>query len=176
MYALNMKGKRLHNPLHMFTADKPNLHMLAAILMASLAAMLDTIAIRGFESTVLQFYEYAGCGADIVRVGAPERRSGTASYPGSIAGACHCWSAVWILVHGVPVGDCQWATGLCIGGARQQYVHGRGHRHHLVAREIYAAEAARFCLYGHRPDAVRVRLAAEVLVEAEQGVFERFVD
>ncbi len=46
VYVLNLKGRRLHNPLHMFTMDRPNLYMLCTIVLATLAAMLDTIAIR----------------------------------------------------------------------------------------------------------------------------------
>lgn len=60
VYVLNMKGKRLHNPLHMFMADKPNLHMLAAIAMASLAGMLDTVAIRASNPLFYSFMSTLG--------------------------------------------------------------------------------------------------------------------
>jgi uncharacterized membrane protein len=46
VYTLNMKGWRMHNPLAMFTADKANLFMLGSVVLATLAAMFDTIAIR----------------------------------------------------------------------------------------------------------------------------------
>jgi uncharacterized membrane protein len=60
VYVLNMKGRRLHNPLHMFTADKPNLFMLGSIVLATLAAMLDTIAIRASDPLFYSFVSTLG--------------------------------------------------------------------------------------------------------------------
>lgn len=60
VYVLNMKGKQLHNPLHMFTADKPNLFMLCAIVLATLAAMFDTIAIRASNPVFYSFVSTLG--------------------------------------------------------------------------------------------------------------------
>lgn len=59
VYVLNMIGWRLHNPLHMFTADAPNLYMLGSIGLTAIASLLDVLAIRasnaqyyGFVSTI----------------------------------------------------------------------------------------------------------------------------
>lgn len=49
VYMLNLKGKYLHNPLKIFTADKPNLYMLASILLVSLVGVFDTFALKVCE-------------------------------------------------------------------------------------------------------------------------------
>ena len=49
VYMLNLKGKYLHNPLKIFTADKPNLYMLASIVLVSLVGTFDTFALKVSE-------------------------------------------------------------------------------------------------------------------------------
>lgn len=44
-----MRGRKLHNPLHMFSRDKPNLFSLGSICLVALAGLIDTIAIRASE-------------------------------------------------------------------------------------------------------------------------------
>jgi uncharacterized membrane protein len=60
VYALNLKGRRLHNPLTMFTADKPNLYVLCSVFLSALVGLLDVYVIRlsspmyySFVSTLL---------------------------------------------------------------------------------------------------------------------------
>jgi len=60
VYVLNMKGRRLHNPLTMFTADKPNLYMLGSIALAALAGMLNTISIRASNPLFYSFVSTLG--------------------------------------------------------------------------------------------------------------------
>jgi uncharacterized membrane protein len=46
VYVLNLKGKYLHNPLKIFTADKANLYTLLAVILSMGAGVLDIVAIR----------------------------------------------------------------------------------------------------------------------------------
>lgn len=46
LYILNMKGKKLHNPLQPFREDKSTLYMLGSTLAVALVAPLDKIAIN----------------------------------------------------------------------------------------------------------------------------------
>jgi uncharacterized membrane protein len=60
VYVLNLKGRYLHNPLKIFTADKANLYTLCAILLYTLAGVLDTIAIKASEPIYYCFVSTAG--------------------------------------------------------------------------------------------------------------------
>ncbi len=64
IYALNMRGRTFHNPLHMFSRDKPNLFSLGSICLVALAGVLDSIAIRA--SGPLYFSLVSTVGAVIV--------------------------------------------------------------------------------------------------------------
>jgi uncharacterized membrane protein len=59
IYVLNLKGRYLHNPLKIFTADKANLYTLCGLTMVAIAGVLDKRAIDasdplyyGFVSTL----------------------------------------------------------------------------------------------------------------------------
>jgi uncharacterized membrane protein len=60
VYVLNLKGRYLHNPLKIFTADKANLYTLCAILLYTLAGVVDTIAIKASEPIYYCFVSTAG--------------------------------------------------------------------------------------------------------------------
>lgn len=64
VYVLNMKGKRLHNPLHMFTRDKPNLFMLGSIVLSAATGPPEVIAIRA--SNPLMYCLVSTIGASLV--------------------------------------------------------------------------------------------------------------
>jgi drug/metabolite transporter (DMT)-like permease len=49
VYVLNLKGKYLHSPLKIFTADKANLYTLFAVILSTCAGVLDIIAIKASE-------------------------------------------------------------------------------------------------------------------------------
>ncbi|TAH31631.1 EamA family transporter [Candidatus Saccharibacteria bacterium] len=49
LYLLNMKGRRLHNPLDMLRGDKANLHGFYSMLLIVINSMLDTKAIHASE-------------------------------------------------------------------------------------------------------------------------------
>lgn len=63
VYVLNMKGRRLHNPLHMFTRDKPNLFMLGSIVLSAATSPPDVIAIRASNPLLYCLVSTAGASA-----------------------------------------------------------------------------------------------------------------
>ena len=65
IYILNLKGKYLHNPLHIFTKDKANFYTLICILLYTLAGILDTIAMRASEPIFYCFVSTAGAAATL---------------------------------------------------------------------------------------------------------------
>jgi len=60
VYVLNMRGRRMHNPLHMFTADRANLYMTIVIAMSAAAGVIDTIAIRASNPVFYSFMSTLG--------------------------------------------------------------------------------------------------------------------
>lgn len=72
IYALNMRGRKFHNPLHMFSRDKPNLFSLGSVCLVALAGVLDSIAIRA--SNPLYFCLVSTIGAVLVLYGMTHAR------------------------------------------------------------------------------------------------------
>jgi uncharacterized membrane protein len=60
VYVLNLKGKYLHNPLQVFTADRANLLMLGSLLLSSAVGILDVIAIKASEPIYYAFVDTLG--------------------------------------------------------------------------------------------------------------------
>jgi len=60
VYALNLKGKYLHNPLKIFTADRANLLTLGSIFVAYIAATLDVVAIKASDPIYFAFVDTIG--------------------------------------------------------------------------------------------------------------------
>ena len=69
VYVLNMKGRRLHNPLHMFTRDKPNLFMLGSILLSAGTAPPDVVAIRASNPLIYSLISAAGASVVLYSIG-----------------------------------------------------------------------------------------------------------
>lgn len=60
VYVLNMKGRALHNPLKIFTADRANLYTLFSLLMNALAGVLDMRAINASGPMYYSFVSTLG--------------------------------------------------------------------------------------------------------------------
>jgi uncharacterized membrane protein len=60
VYVLNLKGRYLHNPLKVFTADRANLLMLGSLLLASLTGILDIIVIKASDPIYYAFVDTLG--------------------------------------------------------------------------------------------------------------------
>jgi uncharacterized membrane protein len=60
IYVLNLKGRYLHNPLKIFTADKANLYTLLGLLMVVAASILDKKAINASEPLYYSFVSTLG--------------------------------------------------------------------------------------------------------------------
>jgi uncharacterized membrane protein len=60
VYVLNLKGKYLHNPLQVFTADRANLLMLGSLLLASFTGILDVIVIKASDPVYYAFVDTLG--------------------------------------------------------------------------------------------------------------------
>ncbi|MFA5004463.1 MAG: EamA family transporter [Candidatus Saccharimonadales bacterium] len=60
IYVLNLKGRYLHNPLKIFTADKANLYTFLGLLMVSVAGVLDKKAIDASGANYYSFVSTLG--------------------------------------------------------------------------------------------------------------------
>ncbi len=49
VYVLNLKDRYLHNPLRVFSTDKPNAYMLASLIVTAFAGVCDKVAIQASE-------------------------------------------------------------------------------------------------------------------------------
>ena len=58
VYALGLKGKRLHHPLQPFREDSSSLAMLASILLVTIAAVLEKVAVQASNPL---FYSLSSC-------------------------------------------------------------------------------------------------------------------
>lgn len=60
IYVLNLKGRYLHNPLKIFTADKANLYAFLGLLMVAAAGVLDKKAINASGANYYSFVSTLG--------------------------------------------------------------------------------------------------------------------
>jgi uncharacterized membrane protein len=60
VYVLNLRGKYLHNPLQVFTADRANLLMLGSLLLASFTGILDVVVIKASDPVYYAFVDTLG--------------------------------------------------------------------------------------------------------------------
>lgn len=60
IYVLNLKGRYLHNPLKIFTADKANLYTLLGLIMVVVAGILDKKAIDASDPIYYSFVSTLG--------------------------------------------------------------------------------------------------------------------
>lgn len=60
VYVLNLKGRYLHNPLAVFTADKANLYTLLGLIMVTIAGVLDKKAIDASSPIYYSFVSTLG--------------------------------------------------------------------------------------------------------------------
>jgi uncharacterized membrane protein len=55
IYVLNLKGRYLHNPIKIFTADKPNLYTLFGLILNVMAGVLDK---RAIDASGAMYYSF----------------------------------------------------------------------------------------------------------------------
>jgi transporter family protein len=60
VYVLNLKGKYLHNPLKIFTADHANLLTLGSLFLSSFAGILDVIVVKVSDPIYYAFIDTLG--------------------------------------------------------------------------------------------------------------------
>jgi uncharacterized membrane protein len=60
VYVLNLKGRYLHNPLKIFSADKANFYTLLALMLIALAGVLDKLAITASSPAYYSFVSTLG--------------------------------------------------------------------------------------------------------------------
>jgi uncharacterized membrane protein len=60
VYVLNLKGRYLHNPLKIFTADKANLYTLCSLLLSTIVGVLDVMVIKASEPIYYAFVDTLG--------------------------------------------------------------------------------------------------------------------
>lgn len=60
VYILGLKGKALHHPLKPFMEDRSSLYILCAVVLVTLAGILDKIAIRASDATYYSFMSTVG--------------------------------------------------------------------------------------------------------------------